>query len=68
MSDQNTHNKANIKCPYCEYVQEVDIPQSSCLVFYKCENCGKTVSVPEDSQNCCVICEYSDTKCPAGKN
>ncbi len=68
MQEKNAQNKANIRCPYCECVQEIEIPTSSCLAFYICENCAKMVSVPKDSQNCCVICEYSDTKCPVGND
>jgi len=37
-----------------------------CLVFHKCEKCEKIISVPESSDNCCVICEYADKKCPVG--
>ena len=59
-------NKAILKCPKCEHAQEIKVPQSSCLVFYKCEKCNKVISVPKESKNCCVICEYSNKTCPVG--
>ena len=58
--------KANFKCPQCDYVQQIVIPQNCCLVFHKCEKCEKLISVPKDSKNCCVICEYADQPCPVG--
>jgi len=56
-------NKANIKCPDCGYIQKIEIPERKCLPFYKCEGCQKIVPAPKE--NCCVICAYSDKKCPA---
>ena len=60
--------KANFTCPHCNYVQEIDIPQNACLVFHECQKCQEIISVPKSSKNCCVICEYSDQKCPVFKN
>lgn len=60
--------KANITCPLCNHIQEVEIPNTSCLPFYKCEKCQEIIPVPKDSKNCCVICEYSDKKCPVAIN
>jgi len=54
-------------CPNCKSTQETDIPQNGCLAFYKCDTCDEVVSVPKESKNCCVICEYSDKKCPVAK-
>ena len=36
------------------------------MVNYKCEKCKEIISVPKESKNCCVICEYSDKTCPVG--
>lgn len=58
-------DKAKIKCPQCHYMQVIDIPESSCLPFYQCEECKNIISAPADF--CCVICAYSDKKCPVGK-
>ena len=60
--------KANLTCPHCNYVQEIDIPQNACLAFHKCEKCQKIISVPEKSKSCCVVCEHSDKNCPVSKN
>ena len=30
-------NKANIKCPECNYIQQIEIPIGSCLPFYNCD-------------------------------
>ncbi len=54
--------KAKIKCPECNHVQEIEISENSCLPFYKCVGCQKVISAPNDI--CCVICAYSDQKCP----
>ena len=57
---------ATLTCPHCQHKQEVAIPQTGCLAFHACESCGELISVPEGSDNCCVICEYSDKSCPIG--
>ncbi len=54
--------KAKIECPQCKYVQEIEIPDNKCLPFYRCDGCRKVISSPQDI--CCVICAYSDKKCP----
>jgi len=55
--------KANLKCPFCGYLQKVEIPLTGCLAFHRCEKCQKLISVPEGQKECCVICAYSDQKC-----
>ena len=57
---------ANIKCPECKHVQKIEIPKGSCLPFYKCDGCKKVISAPKNI--CCVICAYSDKKCPVAHN
>ncbi|MDP2939425.1 MAG: GDCCVxC domain-containing (seleno)protein [Candidatus Omnitrophota bacterium] len=56
-------DKANLRCPYCGNIQEVIIPQNSCLHLYECNSCHKTIT--PTSGSCCVICAYSDKNCPA---
>ncbi len=58
---------AKITCPQCSHTQEIDIPQNGCQAFYKCDECKQIISVPKESKKCCVICEYSDKKCPIAK-
>jgi hypothetical protein len=60
-----TSMKADIKCPECSYVQEIEMPENMCLTFYKCERCKRIISAPKDI--CCVICAYSDKKCSVAK-
>ena len=57
-------DKATLTCPHCSHPQEVEILQTGCLAFHKCEKCEQMISVPKESDNCCVICEYSDKRCP----
>ena len=59
-------DKAKLKCPHCGYIQEVIIPQNSCLHFYECKTCHKTISPTPGS--CCVICAYSDKTCHVPMN
>lgn len=59
---KNNSKTANLKCPFCGYIQKVKIPQTGCLVFHKCEKCQKLITTPKSK--CCVICAYSDRKCP----
>ena len=58
--------KATLICPKCGHTQETDIPQPGCFAFYKCNECNEIISVPKESKNCCVVCEYSDKVCPVG--
>ena len=55
--------EANIKCPECGRFQKITIPQGLCLPFYKCGGCEKVIAAPGNI--CCVICAYSDKKCPS---
>ena len=62
--DGKVLDTAQLTCPYCQYIQEIKIPQTGCLAFHSCHKCKKLISVPQESKNCCVICEYADKKCP----
>jgi len=52
---------ANLKCPYCGQIQEVEIPKNQCLTIIECKKCKEKISTNEDE--CCVICKYADRKC-----
>lgn len=54
--------RATLTCPKCGYEQDVDIPTDRCLPFYKCGGCEEMIWASGDS--CCVVCDYSDAKCP----
>jgi len=60
----STKQMATVKCPKCGHGTELEVPQNSCLPAYKCESCNELIMLPKDSDNCCVVCEYSDDKCP----
>ena len=64
MGGKNENRSAELTCPQCAHDTTIDVPEDSCQVFYQCSGCGKTVSTPEDSDDCCVICAYADTDCP----
>jgi len=59
-------DKAKLKCPYCGNIQEVTIPQNSCLHLYECIVCHKILTPTLGS--CCVICAYSNKTCPVFNN
>ena len=54
--------KVNITCPECKNIQVIEIYTDRCLPFYKCGECNKVISAKKGS--CCVICDYSDYRCP----
>lgn len=56
--------KATFKCPECGAEEEIEIPENVCMQFHKCKSCRKLIATSEEK--CCVICSYSDKKCPAG--
>ena len=56
---------AIFKCPKCNAKEEIKVPEGKCLTFHKCKNCGELIQAPEGE--CCVVCAYSDKKCPVHK-
>jgi len=50
-----------ITCPECGEKDDMEIPEKSCLQSYTCSHCKKIINAKE---NCCVFCDYGDTKCP----
>ncbi|MBI5884530.1 hypothetical protein HZB89_00350 [archaeon] len=54
--------KAIITCPECKAKHEIEVPEGKCLYFWKCPSCGKLIQAPKNE--CCVVCAYSDKKCP----
>lgn len=53
---------ATLTCPECGYKQEGEIPTKSCVPFYVCRGCGRTIKAK--GEECCVFCSYADKKCP----
>jgi len=52
----------DLKCPACGFVEKVEIPENACMHMRKCGGCGRLMKTPEGY--CCIICAYSDKKCP----
>ena len=51
-----------ITCPECRFSKEEIMPTDSCLVFYKCSNCGQILKPKKG--DCCVYCSYGSIECP----
>lgn len=58
----NEATLATLTCPHCGAKQKMAVPNDYCAPFYKCGSCGQTVWAKKGS--CCVICDFSETKCP----
>lgn len=57
--------KVTLTCPHCSSKQEIEAPKDHCLATHTCKNCHKLVKASPKAGECtCVICEYSDDKCP----
>lgn len=54
----------NVICPQCKHKQSLELPRSSCQVFYKCRGCNQIISA---RKSCCIFCDYGDKKCPVAK-
>jgi len=53
---------ALLTCPECDHKQEGTIPTTSCVPFYACDGCKKTIRAA--GEDCCVFCSYADKPCP----
>lgn len=58
---------SNLTCPHCGVKKEIEIPESECMRSMECESYHKIIiSSKKDSDHCtCVICEFTDKKCPS---
>lgn len=59
---------AKVTCPKCSGQNELEVPDNACLQSYVCSSCDEKVTVPEDSENCCVVCDSLDGACPHPDN
>ncbi|MBC8500774.1 MAG: hypothetical protein ISS25_00105 [Nanoarchaeota archaeon] len=53
---------AEIKCPNCGFIKEVEVPKNQCIISYNCKNCDYLMKATNEKE-CCVICMFSDKKC-----
>jgi len=56
---------ALFKCPKCGATEKLGVPEKECLAFYRCKDCCGLIRPA--GNDCCVICSYSDKKCPVHK-
>jgi hypothetical protein len=57
-------NIGKVTCLECKHKQAIEIPTISCLPFYKCDSCNKTIAA---KKSCCIFCDYGDRKCPVAE-
>jgi DNA-directed RNA polymerase subunit RPC12/RpoP len=55
--------KSKIKCPYCGFENEEEMPLYIYMCLYECKSCGRILKPKEGDR--CVFCSYGDVKCPA---
>lgn len=51
-----------LKCPYCSAKNKAIVDIENCPQSFTCPKCNQEVKNPLTS--CCVICAFSDKKCP----
>lgn len=51
-----------VTCPKCGFASEERMPEDSCLIRYRCKDCGY-VMTPK-AGDCCVFCSYGSVPCP----
>lgn len=51
-----------IKCPHCDFKEELTMPTDACQFFYVCSNCHARLKAKEG--DCCVFCSYGSVPCP----
>ena len=53
---------ATITCPLCGFQKKEEMPENTCVYFYRCSHCHQQFKAKKD--DCCVFCSYADTPCP----
>ncbi len=51
-----------LKCPFCGFEKEEEMPVDSCRVVQECEGCKEKLTPKEG--DCCVFCSYGSVPCP----
>lgn len=58
-------SKETIRCPKCNFDQEVGLaPDGKGPNFHECQECKEILVATTEGGRCCVICQFSDKKCP----
>lgn len=53
--------QVSVTCPHCGAKTAVEMKDNVCLPVFTCASCGQKVWTKTE---CCVICEFSNEKCP----
>jgi len=59
---QNIPKSVLLKCPHCEKKSKALVSIENCPQSFVCPKCNKTVQ--NSVAQCCVICSFSNKKCP----
>ena len=52
-----------ITCPFCGFSKKEIMPEDSCVFFYECTNCNKSIRPLKG--DCCIFCSYGSERCPS---
>jgi Zn ribbon nucleic-acid-binding protein len=55
--------RVSVKCPNCSGKKRVEVSAEKGMNYFDCEGCGQNVKTP--ITKCCIICAFSDKKCPS---
>lgn len=55
--------RVTLLCPLCNEKSRVEIAYEASLPFFNCPKCEQRIVTP--LAQCCAICAFSKTKCPA---
>jgi len=58
----NVPKRIDVKCPNCDKINRLDVPQEGIINSFECKECKNNVKTP--ITQCCIICAFSDKKCP----
>jgi hypothetical protein len=53
--------RVDIKCPKCDYINRLDVPEGRILNSFECKKCKELIKTP--ITQCCIICAFSKKKC-----
>jgi len=59
----NMQLSSTLKCPNCDYTEQVIMPLDYCQFFYECKACHEIMKAKQG--HCCVFCSYGDVPCPS---
>ena len=60
---QTIISESVITCPACGLTKAEVMPETSCVITYRCTGCGAELWPAKGE--CCVYCTYGSVPCPA---